>query len=310
MVVFHLFIISTFPLAVPLEWNVLFAFAAIFLFVGTRRGTVSASPTSSSPLAARADRGWPAVLPRARQPATRPGVLPPSMRQYAGNWASARGPSSPGRSRKLNRVTRPHTNQVDQLEAMGYPPRSPRSRCSRRSAWRSMHSQGRGLFSLLINHVRRPRPGHRPRGRVRLQLDHRVQLRRRTPARRAADRAPSSGAANFEPGEFIVAWVESQPVHKKTSSTRSSTPPSASSSAAPTACSTGQPTRVAAERSDPVGDHLDPHRVEPYRGVTPTIVVGAEPNGLAAAVRLAPHGVTSRCSRRRRDRLGGRAPAS
>ena len=34
MVAFHLFIISTFPLAVPLEWNVLFAYAAIFLFLG------------------------------------------------------------------------------------------------------------------------------------------------------------------------------------------------------------------------------------------------------------------------------------
>ena len=32
--VFHLFIISTFPLAVPLEWNVLFAYAAVFLFLG------------------------------------------------------------------------------------------------------------------------------------------------------------------------------------------------------------------------------------------------------------------------------------
>ena len=34
MVVFHLFIISTFPLAVPLEWNILFGYAAMFLFLG------------------------------------------------------------------------------------------------------------------------------------------------------------------------------------------------------------------------------------------------------------------------------------
>ena len=34
MVAFHLFIVSTFPLAVPLEWNVLFAYASIFLFLG------------------------------------------------------------------------------------------------------------------------------------------------------------------------------------------------------------------------------------------------------------------------------------
>ena len=34
MVAFHLFIISTFPLAVPVEWNLLFAYAVIFLFWG------------------------------------------------------------------------------------------------------------------------------------------------------------------------------------------------------------------------------------------------------------------------------------
>ena len=34
MVAFHLFIISTFPLAVPVEWNALFAYAVIFLFLG------------------------------------------------------------------------------------------------------------------------------------------------------------------------------------------------------------------------------------------------------------------------------------
>jgi uncharacterized membrane protein YkgB len=34
MVCFHLFIISTFPLAVPVEWNVLFGYTTIFLFLG------------------------------------------------------------------------------------------------------------------------------------------------------------------------------------------------------------------------------------------------------------------------------------
>ena len=39
MVLFHLFIISTFPLAVPLEWNVLFGYAAVFLFAGFPSGS-------------------------------------------------------------------------------------------------------------------------------------------------------------------------------------------------------------------------------------------------------------------------------
>ena len=34
MLCFHAFIISTFPLAVPLEWNALFMYLAAFLFLG------------------------------------------------------------------------------------------------------------------------------------------------------------------------------------------------------------------------------------------------------------------------------------
>ena len=45
MVCFHLFIISTFPLAVPLEWNALFAYAVVFLFIGFPTGTDTPSGT-------------------------------------------------------------------------------------------------------------------------------------------------------------------------------------------------------------------------------------------------------------------------
>ena len=42
MVCFHLFIISTFPLAVPLEWNVLFAYATDLLVPrASRPGTAT-----------------------------------------------------------------------------------------------------------------------------------------------------------------------------------------------------------------------------------------------------------------------------
>lgn len=47
----------------------------------------------------------------------------PSMRQYAGNWASALWAFAPGAEAKLNTIAhRPADNQVDQLLAMGYPP--------------------------------------------------------------------------------------------------------------------------------------------------------------------------------------------
>lgn len=82
-------------------------------------------------------------------------------------------------------------------------------------AWRSMHSQGRGLFSLLYRHlpdidrwtVREAEfacnsligfnfgDGHLHN----LDLIDAVQAR-----------------VGFAPGEWIVVWVESQPVHKST----------------------------------------------------------------------------------------------
>ena len=73
------------------------------------------------------------------------------MRQYAGNWASAMWAFAPGAEEKLNKVTR-SAPQPDR------PARRLRlraavggdHRCSSRSRWRSMHSQGRGLFSVLV----------------------------------------------------------------------------------------------------------------------------------------------------------------
>ena len=60
-----------------------------------------------------------------------------SMRQYAGNWASAVWAFAPGAEAKLDRVTRSAPNQVDQFVAAGYEPsgrRSPRRRRPRGEA--------------------------------------------------------------------------------------------------------------------------------------------------------------------------------
>ena len=155
MVIFHLFIISTFPLAVPLEWNVLFGYAAVFLFARLPRlGTATRVTNMSSPwllLVIVAALLFFPVLGNLR-----PDLVSflPSMRQYAGNWASALWAFAPGAEEKLNAVKRPS--------------RPTRSTSSARSAttasgadvtmqltiaWRTMHSQGRGLFSLLLRHL-------------------------------------------------------------------------------------------------------------------------------------------------------------
>ena len=137
----------------------------------------------------------------------------PAMRQYAGNWASALWAFQPGCESKLDLVKRPTKNQVERLQAMGYPAEVSEITMQQTLGWRSMHSQGRGLFSLILTHV----PdvdratiregefacnsligfnfgdGHLHNYRLIEAIQRRCQ---------------------FQPGEFIVAWVESQPIHK------------------------------------------------------------------------------------------------
>src|ERR1700739_2690033 len=153
MVAFHLFIISTFPLAVPLEWNVLFAYAAIFLFLGFPNWHGYAIADMSSPWLTAAIVAGLAFFPVLGN--LRPDLVSflPAMRQYAGNWASAVWAFAPGAEEKLNSVTRSSPNQIDQLVAFGYEPQWAEIFNQQTVGWRSMHSQGRGLFSVLVKNL-------------------------------------------------------------------------------------------------------------------------------------------------------------
>jgi hypothetical protein len=137
------------------------------------------------------------------------------MRQYAGNWASALWAFAPGAEVKLNALDRSSANQVDQLLALGYEPAVAEITMQQTIAWRSMHSQGRGLFSLLIRHV-----PEIDRWTVReaefacnsiLGFNFGDGHLHNEDMIRALQRR-----CRFEPGEFIVAWVESQPIHRGT----------------------------------------------------------------------------------------------
>ena len=75
MIGYHLFIISTFPLAVPLEWNVLFMYLTAFLFLGYPNQHGYGLGDMSTPLLL-VTAGGPAVLPRARKPAPGPRLVP------------------------------------------------------------------------------------------------------------------------------------------------------------------------------------------------------------------------------------------
>src|SRR5690606_4137861 len=79
----------------------------------------------------------------------------PSMRQYAGNWASAVWAMKPGVEERLNELPGVE-NQSDQLQRMlptPYERDDAEMTLQKSLAWRSMHSQGRGLFSLLYTHL-------------------------------------------------------------------------------------------------------------------------------------------------------------
>src|SRR6201995_958614 len=213
MVGFHLFIVSTFPLAVPLEWNVVFAYTTIFLFIGFPNWNGYApwdmTPAWLALVIAAALLFFP-VLGNLRPDKV---SFLPSLRQYAGNWASAVWTFAPGAEVKLDRVTRSARNQVDQLIAFGYEPAWAEVTSQKTIAWRSMHSQGRGLFSLLLNHLpdidtRTVREGEFVcNSLIGFNFGdrhlHNEDLIRAVQAQ-----------AGFKPGELVVVWVESQPVHR------------------------------------------------------------------------------------------------
>lgn len=209
MVCFHLFIVSTFPLAVPLEWNVLFAYAAVFLFAGFPAWRGYAVSDMSSPwLTALIVAGllfFP-ILGNFRPDKV---SFLPSMRQYAGNWASATWAFAPGAEAKLDRVTRSASNTVDQFVAFGYEPEWAEVTMNQPLAWRSLHSQGRGLFSVLLTSV----PDIETRTVREAEFICNTLIGFNFGDGHLHDQnlvAAVQTEARFAPGELIVVWVESQ----------------------------------------------------------------------------------------------------
>jgi hypothetical protein len=209
MVGFHLFIISTFPLAVPLEWNVVFAYTTVFLFLGFPNWNGYApwnmTPRWLAPLVGAALLFYP-VLGNLRPDKV---SFLPSLRQYAGNWASAVWTFAPGTEAKLDRVTRPTRNQVDQFVEFGYEPHWAEITSQKTIAWRSMHSQGRGLFSLLLTHL--PDVDSRTVREGEFVCNSLIGFNFGDGHLHNEDliRAMQS-EAGFEPGECVIAWVESE----------------------------------------------------------------------------------------------------
>jgi uncharacterized membrane protein YkgB len=209
MVCFHLFIISTFPLAVPLEWNVLFAYATIFLFLGFPSwggySVFDMTPAWLALIVTAALLFYP-ILGNLRPDKV---SFLPSMRQYAGNWASAVWAFAPGAEAKLNNVTRTARNQVDQFIELGYEPKWADVTMQRVISWRTMHSQGRGLFSVLLKNL--PDIDTRSVREGEFVCNSLIGFNFGDGHLHNEDLiAAVQQEAAFDPGELLIVWVESQ----------------------------------------------------------------------------------------------------
>jgi Transmembrane protein of unknown function (DUF3556) len=211
MLGFHTFIISTFPLAVPLEWNALFMYIAAFLFLGfpNQDGFGLENMDTALLVVTVAGLLFFPVLGNLR-----PDLVSflPSMRQYAGNWATGMWAFAPGAERKLNdHIVKPALMQKDQLAAM-YGEREAEVVLQQVLAWRAMHSQGRGLNSVMINQLGDDIDTYTLReaefscnaivgfnfGDGHLHNHRLIQAIQRR--------------CQFAPGEFVVVWAESEPL--------------------------------------------------------------------------------------------------
>ena len=209
MVGFHLFIISTFPLAVPLEWNVVFAYTTIFLFLGFPNSNGYAPWNMTPPWLALVIAAGLLFYPILGN--LRPDKVSflPAMRQYAGNWASAVWTFTPGAEQKLNRVTRTASNQLEQFVAAGYEPKWAEITLQKTTAWRSMHSQARGLYSLLLTHL--PDVDARTVREGEFVCNSLIGFNFGDGHLHNADMIQAvQREAAFEPGECVIAWVESE----------------------------------------------------------------------------------------------------
>ncbi len=210
----HTFIISTFPLAVPLEWNVFFIFCVAFLFANFHAGDgYAVTDMNPALLALVVVAGlFPIVL----------GALRPQyvsflvgMKQYAGNWAAATFSfKDKEKEDRINeKIVKSAENQIDQLEPL-FGKEISEIFIQKAVAFRMMHPMGRMHISALMRHVdsmetRVTREGefvsnvltgwnfgdgHCLDERLIEALQERCQ---------------------YEPGDVVIAWTESQPAFTK-----------------------------------------------------------------------------------------------
>ncbi len=145
MVLFHLHILSTFPMGVPMEWNVFMIFSTVFLFGA--HGGIGPSQVQS-PWAV-------AILVLAAAVVAAGNLFPskvsflPAMRYYAGNWATSLWCfRRPAETRLDTHIRKVSPSVRSQLATM-YGPDDADLVLNLGNTWRAMHHHGRALNGLL-----------------------------------------------------------------------------------------------------------------------------------------------------------------
>jgi hypothetical protein len=148
MVIFHVHITSTFPLAVPLEWNLFMIFGLLFLF-----GHYGDVPLSSfeDPILLVPLLFFGAFIPILGNLKPEWISFLPSMRYYAGNWATSIWlfNKESGAEEKLDERVKKVARIVPEQLAEIYDRETAEVLLYTGLAFRAMHSHGRALTGLL-----------------------------------------------------------------------------------------------------------------------------------------------------------------
>lgn len=147
MVIFHVHITSTFPLGVPLEWNLFVIFSALFLF----GNYAEVGPgTFDSPLLGLLLAALLVGLPVIGN--LRPHLLSflPAMRYYAGNWATSTWLFKKDGTEQVvqDKVVKSAPLVINQLTTL-YGPELAELMLYKGLAWRALHHHGRALTGLM-----------------------------------------------------------------------------------------------------------------------------------------------------------------
>jgi hypothetical protein len=148
MVIFHVHITSTFPLAVPLEWNLFMIFGALLLF--GHYGDVPLDTLNSLPLLLIVLASGVAIPILGNM---RPDLISflPSMRYYAGNWATSQWLFSreANAEEKLDATVKKSAPVVAKQLATLYDEDMAELFLTKALAFRAMHPHGRAINGLL-----------------------------------------------------------------------------------------------------------------------------------------------------------------